>query len=138
MQQVLLTEVCDRLLLAHAVCGCDTSKIFSIGKSQPLKKLTSDHFKQQADVFASREHNHEEVAKAGEKAIVPLYGGKEGDTLDDLRFLKYIQKVSTSSKSTQPNFLPPTAPAAKYHYCRTYFQVQTWMFLNDSTAVKDS
>lgn len=138
VQQALGTEVCHRLLFAHAISGCDTtSRMFSIGKSQPLKKLKSENFKRQADVFASSHSSHEEVAEAGEKVIVSLYGGREGDTLDELRYVKYMQKVSTASKSTQPNVLPPTASAARYHSYRTYFQVQSWMCLNDNIEEKD-
>ena len=138
VQQVLGPDVCDRILFAHAITGCDTTnRMFSIGKSQSVKKLTLEHFKQQADIFSCSESTHEQIAEAGERAVVSLYGGEVSDTLDELRFVKYIQKISTASKLTQPNVLPPTSSAGKYHSYRTYFQVQIWKHLGDSRLQQD-
>ena len=39
MKEILKVEICDRLLLVHAITGCDTtSRIFGIGKNKSSKK----------------------------------------------------------------------------------------------------
>ena len=126
-------EVCSQILFAHAFGGCDTtSSLYSLGKSLPLKKvMESAVFLEQAHVFSSipDRDSEKKVTEAGEKAFVVLYGGKVEDSLDSLRYIKYMQKVSTCSTSFQPCKLPPTSAAAKFHSVKTYFQVQEWMNL---------
>ena len=55
-----------------------------------------------------------------------MYTGAVGDTLDKLRLLRFHQKVATSTRFVQPENLPPTSSAAKYHSLRVYLQVQLW------------
>ena len=55
----------------------------------------------------------DEIAKAGERVIIELCGRKQHDTLNKLRYVKYIQKVTSSTKATLPSFLPPTSSAAR-------------------------
>ncbi|KAL8599888.1 hypothetical protein ACOMHN_016233 [Nucella lapillus] len=61
---------------------------------------------------------------AGEKALVCLYNGRTGDTLDSLRYQRFHEKVSSCATSVQIQSLPPTTAAAKYHSLRVYLQVQ--------------
>ena len=128
------TETCKRLLFAHAISGCDTtSRMMNIGKSLPVKLLRkSTLFQKIADVFMAA-NTHQETEEAGEKAVVLLYGGEEKDSLNHLRYVKYVQKVAISTKSFQPSSLPPSSSAAKYHCFRVYFQVQAWENLNDAS-----
>ena len=128
------TETCKRLLFAHAISGCDTtSRMMNIGKSLPVKLLRkSTLFQKIADVFVAA-NTHQETEEAGEKAVVLLYGGEEKDSLNHLRYVKYVQKVAISTKSFQPSSLPPSSSAAKYHCFRVYFQVQAWENLNDAS-----
>ena len=49
-----------------------------------------------------------------------------GDTLDTLRLLHFHQKVATSTRFVQPENLPPTSSAAKYHSLRVCLQVKIW------------
>ena len=51
--------------------------------------------------------------------------GCSGDTLDTLRLLGFHQKV-TRTRFVQPENLPPTPSAAKYHIPRAHLQVQIW------------
>ena len=103
---------------------------FSVGKSVPLKRLkASERFQELADVFLSPASSKEGIISAGEKVIVDLYGGKPTDTLNELRYVRYVQKMSTSKKAVQPSNLPPTASAAKFHSMRTYYQTYLWMNL---------
>ena len=53
VQRVLGRAVCNNLLFAHAILGCDTtSRVFSMGKGLALKHIRSDnHFITQAEIF---------------------------------------------------------------------------------------
>ena len=116
------------MLFAHAILGCDTtSRVFSMGKGLALKHIRSDkHFITQAEVFLQENATLSDISSAGEAALVRLYTGAVGDTLDKLRLLRFHQKVATSTRFVQPENLPPTPSAAKYHSLRVYRQVQIW------------
>ena len=64
-----------------------------------------------------------DLTRAGENVLVQLYRGKQGDTLDSLRYRGYYQKVATRGRQIQPQDLPPTSAAAKYHSWRVFLQV---------------
>ena len=125
-------DVCRHLFFIHALLGCDTtSSIYGIGKGASLKKfVNSEHFRQQALVFDNLASTVDEVKTAGENALVCLYGGKPGQTLDQLRYQRYLEKLACKSKSIQPQSLPPTSSAVKYHSLRVYLQIREW---KDST-----
>ena len=129
VQDAFGARVCQNILFAHAVGGCDTtSSLFTIGKSLPLRKVQkSQVFQECAQIFTTTRSSREEIIAAGEKALVVLYGGKTDDTLDTLRHVKYIQKLSSCTTTLQPNKLPPTSAAAQFHSLRTYHQVQEWI-----------
>jgi len=59
---------------------------------------------------------------AGENALVCLYNGQPGETLDTLRLQRFCQ-VSTSIVIVEPRPLPPTSASAKQHCLRVYVQV---------------
>ena len=60
-----------------------------------MKKFkTNEYFRLAAKEFIISS-TKDEIIKAGGKAKVALYGGKS-KKLDDLRYLKYVKKVSTS------------------------------------------
>ncbi|KAG1701346.1 hypothetical protein GQR58_004811 [Nymphon striatum] len=68
----------------------------------------------------------ENVMTAGENALVCLYNGQPGETLNKLRLQRFCQKVSTSTVRVEPRTLPPTSASAKQHCLRVYVQVQQW------------
>ena len=75
------------LPVIHAVSGCDTtSRVYGIGKSASLKKLKSPFFVRQASVFLNSRSTSDEIVNAGKKLLVALFGGKECDELNTLRF----------------------------------------------------
>ncbi|KAL8567579.1 hypothetical protein ACOMHN_054392 [Nucella lapillus] len=76
-----------------------------------------------------KEEDSEEecVLDAGEIALVCLYNGRTGDTLDSLRYQRFHEKVSSCATSVQIQSLPPTTAAVKYHSLRVYLQVQEWI-----------
>ena len=137
-QRRLGEDMCKQILFCHAVGGCDTtSGLFSVGKSAPcilLKK--SEEFQIVAEKF-NQTHLSDIIVKAGETALVLLYGGKHSDSLNHLRCLKYCQKLHSFSSALEPKHLPPTSSAAQFHSLRTYFQVQEWKTLNGVTFDMD-
>ena len=81
VQRVLGRAVCNNVLFAHAVLGCDTT--FSVDK----------HFITQADVFLQENASLAGISSAGEATLLCLYTGAVGDTLDKLRVLRFHEKV---------------------------------------------
>ena len=129
MQTMLGTEICSNILFMHALLGSDTtSSLYGIGKKVGLKLMSTNQlFLEQAKVFSRRNSNRSEIITAGEKALVSVYKGGAGDTLDMLRWQRFHQRVGSSTSSVQPEVLPPTSAAAAYHSLRVYLQVQQWM-----------
>ena len=67
-----------------------------------------------------------DIEKAGEIAIVELYGGKRTDTLNHLRHKKFCEKAAINITRIEPQTLPPTSAAAKYHSFRVFYQIVQW------------
>ncbi len=61
----------------------------------------------------------------GARLFVILFGGKHGDTLNYLRYVKYLEMVS-SSKIVDPQKLPPTQRSAHFHSLRVHLLVMLW------------
>ena len=75
-----------------------TSRLHGIGKGASLKKfIESDMFWEQAKVFYEHLASKDDVAEAGETAMVILYNGRSTDTLDSLRYHRFCEKVVSSS-----------------------------------------
>jgi hypothetical protein len=134
MRTALAPRVTDNILFLHALLGCDTtSSLYGIGKKMGLKLICSNEvFLRQAKVFAEKNSTNEKIRVAGEKALIQVYKGQEGDTLDYLRLQQFQQKVGSSSSLVRPEVLPPTSAAAAYHSMRVYLQVQEWMGNGDN------
>ena len=58
-----------------------------------------------------------------------MYGGKPSDNLDYLRYIKYMEYAATSTKTLQPELLPPTERASFFHSLRVHLQVMIWSSL---------
>ena len=78
-------------------------------------------------VFTCSSSCKDEVIVAGEKLLLLLSGGKTEKTLDELRLVKFSQKVVTNKGAVQPEVLGQTSDAASFHSLRVYHQVQVWM-----------
>lgn len=77
-------------------------------------------------VFKNEHATADEVANAGEKFLLALYGSKDKENidLDKYRYQCFVKSV-TKSKFNLAS-LPPTSAAARQHSLRTYHQVQQW------------
>lgn len=85
----------DSLLFWLAVTGCDTtSRVYALRNGTTFKKFHDDaRFTTIVATFNSKTSCHEDVASAGEKALLMMYGGDPGITLDELRYVKFNEKV---------------------------------------------
>ena len=81
--------------------------------------------------------NKEDDIFAGEKALVLLYGGSYAEGLDSLKYKWFSDKVSKSTSPVDPQSLPPTSAAAKYHSLRVYYQVMVWKDFNHDLKPAD-
>ena len=124
-------QACKRILVAHALLGCDTtSRIFGINKAVAFTKLKSaEAFGKYADIFLCPTSNQQLII--GEKLLLLICGAKDEKTLDELRLFKFSQKIVTSTVAVQPESLGPTSNAASFHSLRIYFQIQVWLGRSD-------
>ena len=99
VQDELGSHLCQHHLFVHAISGCDTtSALYVLGKGIFIKKAKkSATFREQARKFLSTDGDKPVLEQAGEKVLVEVYGGKEKDTLNKLRHIKYNQKLTTST-----------------------------------------
>ena len=118
-------EVCRNLLFLHAITRCGTtSRLNGVGKATALKKFENVlHFKEQANAFSCHSAASD-VVTAGEKALVSLFGGKPGVGVNALRYQRCFEKLSSKTSHIEPQNLPPTAAAARFHSLRVYLQVK--------------
>jgi len=125
-------SVLRRLLVIHAISGCDTTScLFGHGKISVFKKLSKARDIQQfLDVMDSTTASHDEVMLAGCRILPLLYGGTVKDSLNHLRYSIYMHVTATSSQLPCPERLPPTEHAACYHLYRVHFQVLQWKLLS--------
>jgi len=75
------------ILSIHGLLGCDTTtRVYGFGKGASLKKYTSSrYFRDQAVPFRDYADTGAIVAP-GASALVCLYGGKDGEGLDSIRY----------------------------------------------------
>ena len=125
-------ETATRQLLAvHALSGCDTtSALYGHGKGSVFRKITktSDTLPL-TDVLSSIHATQSQVAEAGLKLLVLLYGGKPGDTLDHMCYTAYMSLIATGKTRPRPEHLPPTERAAYFHVLRSHLQIIQWQSL---------
>ena len=116
--------VTSHLLFINAWTGCDTtSATFGHGKANLLKKIqVSEEVQQIAHLMGDYSVTPEEVGRAGIHLFLILFGGKDGDSLNSLRYVKFLEMVS-ASKVVDPHMLPPTERAAHFHSLRVHLQV---------------
>ena len=120
MQKELGFDICSSILFLHAITGCDTvSKPFGLGKMMSIKKAKSLTI--YSATFLEREASCSDVETAGERALAVLFGCQD---LNAGRMDKFTDKVS--KKYVDPEHLPLTADAARFHSRRVYHQVQEW------------
>ena len=128
VKEQLGPEVCSHILFLHAVLGCDTTScLYGIRKGASLIKFKSSrHFHEQAKAFNVQSASARDVTAAGEQVLVSIYNGRPEESLDSLCYKQFCEKVTTNTSHVQPQTLPPTTAAAKYHSLSVYLQIQQW------------
>lgn len=140
LQNNLSPSAKTHILVGHAFLGCDTvSAMYNVGKKKALAVLSENHNWDCLHVFKQEDACHNDIASAGEQFMLKLYGAKTTESLDQYRYVMYLQKLSKkslASASFQLESLPPTSAAAKFHAYRAYHTVQQWLG-NDTLSATD-
>ena len=120
------------ILFIHAWSGCDTtSSMYGLGKTSIMKKLqNSNHLREISLLFGCEGAKQTQIAQAGLAVFASCYGGKIGDSLDSLRYEKYMSMIATNTMKIDPQRLPPTERAAYFHSLRVHFQIRVWKTLD--------
>ena len=120
------SEGCRELLLPlHFMTGSDTtSAFFNKGKTKAYhmnKQYTED-----LRIFTEVNVHKQQIASAGERFVINLYGGRKNKTIDNVRHDIYNRTIQKSSLSTtfKLESLPPTSAALMHHSSRAYHAVQ--------------
>lgn len=131
LREKLGPTVCHHLLAVHAFGGCDTtSAIFGHGKGKILTKLTATKAcRGHLDTMQKVDGTADEVADAGRKLMVAIYGGKTQDNLTDMRYQAYCTSAAASSAELKSQKLPPTERATYFHSMRAHLQTIVWKCL---------
>lgn len=129
MNEVLGGNVMKSLVFMHVLVGSvGTSHLFGLNTSTILKKFNDvAAFRDSSSVFLSNGSETSEIAAAGKKAVCILYNGKPAQELNDLRYTRFLEKVSSRTTAVQVQSLPPTEAAVHYHSLRMFYQIQTWI-----------
>ena len=112
--------VTSHLLFIHVWSGCDTtSATFGKGKTTLLKNIKeSEELQHISSLMSDPNVTAEQIGKDGIRLFVVIYDDKIGDSLNSLRYTKFMEMVSSSKTSLNPEKLPPTEIAAYFHSLR--------------------
>lgn len=137
IKSVMSPETVETLYFWNSILGCDTSsRVYGMGKGTLFKKWHADsRMIDIARIFTNPDLTHDQIAEAGENALVLMYGGEIGTSLNYLRYVKFNQKVSSATSAINAKSLPPTSAAARQHSYRVHHQIQAWLG-NDMDACK--
>ena len=128
----LSDTVCDHLLVAHAITGCDTvSAMHKVGKRASIRELKAQDCTF-LEIFQLENATHDQIAQAGERFVLHLYRAKKTcKSLDNWRHVAYLRFMKRKTKKNFTSFhlqnLPPTSAANKYRSYRVYYTVQQWL-----------
>ena len=89
------------LLFVHAWSGCDTtSATFGQGKTALLKKIINSNKLQQISCLMSNTNaSSEQIGKAGIQVFIYMYGGKQEDSLNKLRYANFMDSCHQQKES---------------------------------------
>ncbi len=115
-------QICESLLLFHALTGCDTvSFLYGIGKRTAMKILLENPDMLQG-ILDLPQLTDEALTKM-EHFVCKLYGSK---TLHNTNSVRETMLLSCS----KPELMPPTSDALKYHMQRAFYQSKIWHCAN--------
>ena len=96
------------------VAGCDTtSTTFEQGKIGLMKKLKQSKDVQAiAELMMDRNATVEQVGEVGVRLFIIVFGGKQSDSLNTLRYAKYMEMVA-SAKNIDSSRTPYNSKSSK-------------------------
>ena len=89
--------------------------------------LNSSDFQAESEIFTTLNRSQEEIKDAGLRATLSLYGARKCELMANLRARMMAEKVLNSATFVNPERLPPTEDALKYHSFRCYLQILNWI-----------
>jgi hypothetical protein len=91
IKQVVGELICNNILFAHAVLGCDTTlKAYGVCKAKSLKLLSANTtFQMMAAKLYEQDATIDVIKKAGEVAMILIYGGSTNEGIDTLRYKEF-------------------------------------------------
>ena len=96
-----------------------------------MKKIEeNDEIREISSIMCNPDATNEEVSKAGIRLFIILYGGKNGESINELHYAKFMEMISSPKYVLDPQKLPPIERAAYYHSLRVHCQVIFWIKLN--------
>ena len=113
---MLSVTVLQHLLFIHAFGGCETtSAVHDKEKGAILRLIQKSKKAQQLSaVFNKPLASQAKIGNTGVNLFILLYGGKNEDSLQSLRYTMYMKMVASSSK-IKPSKLPLTERSAWFH-----------------------
>lgn len=116
------------LLFVHAMGGCETtSHMHNISKATLLSKIGDKRFQDIAETFCYEKSTRESIMKAGMEVILILFNGKTNETLNELRYRRFVEKTQRGVSTVTCKALPPTEAAASFHCLRVFYTIHDWM-----------
>ena len=91
------------------------------------KLTTNDEFLQCASVLSSALSSKDDVIEYGIRALAMIYGGADGETLEDLRTKMFQEKSKFHTEFQDIETYPPTSDSGSLHIQRVYLQIMSWM-----------
>ena len=120
-------RITKHLLFAHAWSECDTtSAIFGHGEGEILKHLQQSKAVRKIAKEFEQDDALLDIEFTGLGLFKKLYNGRENESLNELRYARYMNAIAGSLQSVRPEALPPAESAARFHCQRIYLQVIAW------------
>ena len=98
--------VTSHILFVHAWSGCDTtSATFGHGQTNLLEKMKATEELQHTSIsslMSDPDVMAEHIGKAGIRLFVIMYDGRRDDSLNILRYAKFMEIVSSTKTSLDP------------------------------------
>ncbi len=139
LKTILGNDLCSQLLFIHAFTGCDTSRIFGIGKKAAFQKLVKGDptMESCATAFLLPSQSKNVIQDLGSKAMIVVYGGSSTESLASLRYNMFVKKIASAKSFVTPERLPPTASSSQFHCLRVYYQIMVWIGREDNMDVME-
>ena len=116
IKEELGPELPKLILFVHAWTGCDTvSSIFGLGKVSILNRCKQSEVAMLAAEFYKESALPSMIEEVGIRLFAILYGAKPEQSLNEMRYSKYMSHTATSNNIVRPESLSPTESAARFH-----------------------